>query len=999
MIRRFLLLFGTLAVGLQSAWGFALLGPLPGSGTPTWTGPGGEVWQTSEIGYNQPGDEGGPHNIGEEYRRNVPVYYYAYNANFLGFFGSNGVVETDRAFDIMNSVFTNNPTGLINGLDGYSADLSEFPMDTRHFNLQAQTLALTDLKSMTLSLLVEQMGLAEPERYVWALHDRLHVGNIACPVGMEYTVVKRNFDLVDSALDQIQYSSYVNGNLYTYFIQEFCQNTPWLAYTVPFTTDPLNNDLTAVASFGLLGIDSGAYYSGLTRDDVGGLRYLLSTNNLNIENAAAGSLLQTTNPQPQSLLTTLPISLLLTTAFTSDPDTLQTNYPGLNIISVTTNIVVQVTNNVVPYFTNQSELPVFSNTVVGGLPNVTSPTNLYYFTNQPGPTVINYDRTAPFTTISTLDLATFLDQAKTNDPATLQALYPALQIIRYTTSPGYVWVTNYISYLTNLTGAPYQGAPKLVTVAQSWQPVWVTNWNYTFGNVFTNHYYTNRFVTVQSIWITNQIGAPYGSPFIAKTNLTTYKTNLVSGDVFLIPTNWCGFDLTLAFPLGNPPFKTGLTNVVIFPGYNTNGVTGTNNLVGGNSFGLAQSTYDIYTNYNYAVYPGLCESVLAFATNYTTNIVTVYAYNFGNIVTNSYYTNSPLTVITTNITLVSGGYPGQLVTNVTTTVNYNGISGDFFIVPPTWCDYKILSNLLTTVTGTTNTIIATNSTGSTNVGQYYSQTTITSNTNHTFLIQISTCQGVPATARLRQGIEKIKFVRANYDSLLGQFFRPVTNTYAINAVTNSQIEHEFFQRIVTEPDFLLTADDLIDGPGNATLGRSYVARSMNFDQGNLLPGLAGPGLVNGPTVFTYNKSGALFSQGLITLGTNSTLLSEFTQIPLMAWGSFDSSTNAPVVYPNGTSIQNLVNQVLVQISPATLPAGTHGVAYPPQTFSATGGSFAPPFTWALAIVSAGLPPGLTLSADGTLSGTPTQVGTFDFIIQLTDSLSRNVQWNYSITIQ
>jgi hypothetical protein len=114
------------------------------------------------------------------------------------------------------------------------------------------------------------------------------------------------------------------------------------------------------------------------------------------------------------------------------------------------------------------------------------------------------------------------------------------------------------------------------------------------------------------------------------------------------------------------------------------------------------------------------------------------------------------------------------------------------------------------------------------------------------------------------------------------------------------------------------------------------------------------------------------------------------------WGSFDGSTNDPVVYPDGTSLANLASQVLVQISPARLPAGTNGMTYPATTFVATGGAFSPPFTWSLP--SGGLPSGLTLSPDGTISGTPTQTGTFDFTLLMTDSLSRSVSWSYSITI-
>ena len=39
-----------------------------------------------------------PKNIGEEYRRNTPVMYYTFDANFLDYFGSNGVAAVDSAF-------------------------------------------------------------------------------------------------------------------------------------------------------------------------------------------------------------------------------------------------------------------------------------------------------------------------------------------------------------------------------------------------------------------------------------------------------------------------------------------------------------------------------------------------------------------------------------------------------------------------------------------------------------------------------------------------------------------------------------------------------------------------------------------------------------------------------------------------------------------------------------------------------------------------------------
>ncbi len=65
----------------------------------------------------------------------------------------------------------------------------------------------------------------------------------------------------------------------------------------------------------------------------------------------------------------------------------------------------------------------------------------------------------------------------------------------------------------------------------------------------------------------------------------------------------------------------------------------------------------------------------------------------------------------------------------------------------------------------------------------------------------------------------------------------------------------------------------------------------------------------------------------------------------------------------------------------TLAGGTIGVAYPAATLQASGGT--PPYTWS--ILSGTLPVGMSLNAQGIISGTPTTGGTFDFAVQVTDS--------------
>ncbi len=70
------------------------------------------------------------------------------------------------------------------------------------------------------------------------------------------------------------------------------------------------------------------------------------------------------------------------------------------------------------------------------------------------------------------------------------------------------------------------------------------------------------------------------------------------------------------------------------------------------------------------------------------------------------------------------------------------------------------------------------------------------------------------------------------------------------------------------------------------------------------------------------------------------------------------------------------------ITTTSLPGAKYGVAYT-QTLAASGGI--PPYVWSLAAGSSPLPPGLTLSAAGVLSGTTTAIGAFSFTIQATDA--------------
>jgi hypothetical protein len=111
------------------------------------------------------------------------------------------------------------------------------------------------------------------------------------------------------------------------------------------------------------------------------------------------------------------------------------------------------------------------------------------------------------------------------------------------------------------------------------------------------------------------------------------------------------------------------------------------------------------------------------------------------------------------------------------------------------------------------------------------------------------------------------------------------------------------------------------------------------------------------TSATYTAPGALAAKLSVTVTATS-----------MA----DSTKSAPVsvtAFPPPT------------ISSKSLPNATGGGSYS-QTLQESGG--VAPFTWSLASGST-LPPGLSLSSDGTISGTPTEGGPFNFTVQIADS--------------
>ena len=144
---------------------------------------------------------------------------------------------------------------------------------------------------------------------------------------------------------------------------------------------------------------------------------------------------------------------------------------------------------------------------------------------------------------------------------------------------------------------------------------------------------------------------------------------------------------------------------------------------------------------------------------------------------------------------------------------------------------------------------------------------------------------------------------------------------------------------------------------------------------------------SGNTIPLNITGGAPTSVAVSTAASHGTATASGTSItytPNAAYSGTDTfaytATNA-----GGTSspatVTVTVSSATVSYAPSSPAAATVGAAYSQSIASASGGTA--PYTYALA--SGSLPAGLTLSSSGTLSGTPTAAGSFNFTVTATDS--------------
>ena len=105
-----------------------------------------------------------------------------------------------------------------------------------------------------------------------------------------------------------------------------------------------------------------------------------------------------------------------------------------------------------------------------------------------------------------------------------------------------------------------------------------------------------------------------------------------------------------------------------------------------------------------------------------------------------------------------------------------------------------------------------------------------------------------------------------------------------------------------------------------------------------------------------------------------------------------SSTDEQFATGTFTIVVSAQNPLLITYS-SPLPGGTVGTRYSLALLAQGGNS---PYSWAL--TAGALPPGITLASNGSMTGVPTQAGTYNFTVKVTDESGNTATGTFALVI-
>ena len=147
----------------------------------------------------------------------------------------------------------------------------------------------------------------------------------------------------------------------------------------------------------------------------------------------------------------------------------------------------------------------------------------------------------------------------------------------------------------------------------------------------------------------------------------------------------------------------------------------------------------------------------------------------------------------------------------------------------------------------------------------------------------------------------------------------------------------------------------------------------------------------GAPPYTWSLSAGALAPGL-SLSSSGTLSGIPTTPGTFSFGVMATDGSGAIAT---TAVSLTVQAAPLLITTQNAPSGVNGFGYPQQVLGASGGVL--PYAWA--VTAGSLPAGMSLSADGSLTGTPTATGSFPVTITATDKAGTTGTVNLSLTIR
>src|SRR6266550_549335 len=202
----------------------------------------------------------------------------------------------------------------------------------------------------------------------------------------------------------------------------------------------------------------------------------------------------------------------------------------------------------------------------------------------------------------------------------------------------------------------------------------------------------------------------------------------------------------------------------------------------------------------------------------------------------------------------------------------------------------------------------------------------------------------------------------------------VTDSVNSTAMTNLRI------LINAAPPLIVTTTAL----SNGTAGAAYPSTNLQASGG--VP----------PYAWTVTTAATTFPPGLILssaaqiTGTPTAVATYNFTVQVKDLKNTTATANLSILVNPGPTL------LTITTTSSQLPTGTVSTAYPATNLTASGGT--PPYAWTLASAASTFPGGLTLGRLGGISGTATTAGTFNFTVQVTDSVNSTATTNLRILI-